>query len=474
MFLLSFQESHNLLEKVKNEAGITWRKDSDAFILTGMFDQVQNAYRYLQEYFGRRPYLQLAQEEGTYSKDTGNTKQNAAGFSCKFAKLTDICEVDVQATFMKLLKQLYQRTLQDMEKEFCLEIVWGEDERGVTIRPKENTQESLYRDGCDAFVCLYQKVHQDFKREMVEIGNANDEEGIQSAIRLVEAQNCVVIEKSNNQLFVYAEKNDIESSVRALKKQLELIQTNNQTAERGERSFKQDQPSLPNILRHTLSNGVHLSLRQGDITQETVDAIVNPTNSWLRHGDAGVAAAIVRKGGRQILDDSRYVMSQRNVPLQVSENVYTRSGNLPCQYVIHTVGPDWNVNGKEVSVPLLRRACLESVRLAVRLRLCSIALPAISSGSFGMPKDICAQTIFKAVEEFSSSIDAECSSLRDIRIVIIDRPTIEVFCQEFVRRYPSSDSHSPIDQERASASATNSSGYPECEGNSGKPCEKRR
>lgn len=476
MFQLSFRESHNLLEKVKNEAGITWREDADAFILTGMFDQVQNAHRYLQEYFGRRPYLQLTQEGEAYSKNTGNTKQNASGFSSqasKVAKITDICEVDVKPTFMKLLKQVYKTTLQDMEKEFSLEIVWGEDVQQVKIRPKGNTQESLYREGCDTFISLYEKVHQDFKPELVEIENGNDEKGIQDAIRLVEAQNPVVIEKLKNQLFVYAEEHEMKRSVKALKKQLELIQTSNQTAARGQRSFnhdagnmtqqhQRDQPSSPNILQRTLCNGVKLSLRQGDITEEKVDAIVNPTNLWLHHGgEAGVAAAIVRKGGRQILDDSWSFMSQRNAPLQVSEALYTRSGNLPCKCVIHTVGPDWSVNGKEASIPLLRRACLESLRLAVRLGLCSIALPAISSGGLGMPKDICAQAIFKAVEEYSSSIDAECSNLRDIRIVIIDDPTIEVFCQEFVKRYCSNDSHGPIDQERTSASATNSAGHPQ-------------
>ena len=475
MFLLSSRESHSLLEKVKNEAGITWRKDSDAFILTGMFDQVQNAHRYLQEYFGRRPYLKFAQEEEAYSKDTGSTKQNAGGFSrqaTKIAKMTDVCKVDVQPMFMKLLKQVYKTTLQDMEKAFSLEIVWGEDDRQVKIRPKENTQESLYREGCDTFISLYQKVHQDFKREVVEIENVNDVEEIQNAIRVVEEQNPVVIEKLKNQLFVYAEENNMRSSVKALNKQLELIQTRNQTAVQDQRSFshdacnmteqqRQDQPSLPNILQQTLSNGVNLSLRQGDITEEKVDVIVNPTNSQLYHGgEAGVAAAMVRKGGRQILDDSRYFMFQRNAPLQVGEAVYTLSGNLPCQSVIHAVGPDWRVNGEE-SVPLLRRACLESLRLAVRLELCSIALPAISSGNFGMPKDICAQAIFKAVEEYSSSIDAECSNLRDIRILIIDDPTFEVFCQEFIKRYCSNSSHIPIGQERASASTTNSTGQPQ-------------
>ena len=440
-----------------------------------MFDQVQNAHRYLQEYFGRRPYLQLAQEEEAYSKDRGNTKQNPGGFSrqaTKIAKMTDICEVDVHPTFMKLLKQVYKTTLQDMEKEFSLEIVWGEDDRQVKIRPKENTQESLYREGCDTFISLYQKVHQDFKREVVEIENVNDVEGIQNAIRLVEEQNPVVIEKLKNQLCVYAETKNMTSSMKALNEQLKLIQTRNQTAAQDQRSFshdacnmtqqhRRDQPSLPNILQQTLSNGVNLSLRQGDITEEKVDAIVNPTNSQLYHcGEAGVAAAMVRKGGRQILDDAWYVMLQRNAPLQVGEAVHTLSGNLPCQNVIHAVSPDWRVN-REASVPLLRRACLESLRLAVRLGLCSIALPAISSGNFGMPKDICAQAIFKAVEEFSSSIDAECSNLHDIRILIIDDPTFEVFCQEFVKRYCSNGNHIPINPERESASTRNSTGQPQ-------------
>lgn len=476
LFKLSSRETHNLLEKVKNKAGITWREHADAFILNGTFDQVQNAHRYLQEYFARRPYLQLTPEVGSI-KDIRNTKQNAGGFSSQasnVAKVTDIYKVVVQPTVMKVLKQAYKTTLQDMEKEFCLEILWGEDEQQVTIRPKENTQKSLYLDGCDAFTSLYKKVNQDLKREVVEIEDnaVHNEEGIQNAIRLVEADNPVVIEKLKNALFVYAEENVMESSVKSLKKQLGLLQTSNLPVARGQGSYnhdacnmteqhQRDQPSLPNILKHTLSNGVNLSLRQGDITEEKVGAIVNPTNSQLRHGEAGLAAAIVHKGGRQILDDSWSVMSHRNGPLKVSEAVWTRGGNLPCQYVIHTVGPDWSVNGKEASILLIRRACLESLRLAVQLRLCSIALPAISSDSFGMPEDICAQAIFKAVDEFSSSIDAECSNLRDIRIVINDGPRIAVFRKEFENRYFSNETHSPIDQKDESASATTSTGHPQ-------------
>lgn len=123
MFLLSFRELHNLLDKVKNEAGITWREDSDAFVLTGKFDQVQNAHKYLQEYFGRRPYLQLAQKEEAYSKDTGNTKQNAAGFSCKVAKITDIFEVEVQPT---LIHETAQTRLQEDSARYGKGVLLGD------------------------------------------------------------------------------------------------------------------------------------------------------------------------------------------------------------------------------------------------------------------------------------------------------------------------------------------------------------
>ena len=176
---------------------------------------------------------------------------------------------------------------------------------------------------------------------------------------------------------------------------------------------------------------------QGDITDEQVDAIVNAANEWLQHG-AGVAAAIVRKGGRQIQDESNWI-THRNGPLSVGGAVHTSGGNLTCRYVIHTVGPDWRKHGKENCISLLHRACKESLCLAAKLELSSIALTAISCGIFGMPKYISAQVMFKAVEEFSSSSVAEFSTLRNVRMVIIDEPTIRVFREEFVQRYHSKE-----------------------------------
>ena len=184
-------------------------------------------------------------------------------------------------------------------------------------------------------------------------------------------------------------------------------------------------------------NGVKLSLYQSDITDEIVDAIVNAANEWLSHG-GGVAAAIVRKGGRIIQEESDGVMAQRSrCPLRVGDAVHTGAGTLPCKFVIHTVGPRWDDFDKDRGVSLLRLACIKSLCLAAQLELCSIALPPISSGIFGMPKDICAQVMFAAIEEFSFSVEAEFSTLREIRIVIIDDETINVFYEEFLKRYTS-------------------------------------
>ena len=148
-----------------------------------------------------------------------------------------------------------------------------------------------------------------------------------------------------------------------------------------------------------------------------------------------MAAAIVRKGGHQIQDEFNRITRQYG-PLNVGCATYTSSGKLACRYVIHTVGPEWRKHGKESSKYFLRQACNESLHIAgLQLELSSIALTAISCDIFDLPKDICAKVMFAAIEEFSSSYDAEFSTLRDVRIVIIDEPTLSVFQEEFTKRY---------------------------------------
>ena len=95
----------------------------------------------------------------------------------------------------------------------------------------------------------------------------------------------------------------------------------------------------------------------------------------------------------------------------------------------------WNVEGDERSRELLREACLNSLFKAEDLKLTSIAFPAISTGIYGMPKDISAEVMFGAVEEYARANTTSKPVVIDVRFVIIDDPTAKVFRQEFKFRY---------------------------------------
>ncbi|MBO3753301.1 MAG: macro domain-containing protein [Candidatus Brockarchaeota archaeon] len=159
-------------------------------------------------------------------------------------------------------------------------------------------------------------------------------------------------------------------------------------------------------------------LVKGDITKLKVDAIVNAANSWLRHG-GGVAAAIVRAGGRIIQEESSKIVEQRG-PVKVGEAVYTTAGSLEAKYVIHTVGPRMGEGDEDEK---LRSATLNSLKLAEQLGLGSIAFPAVSTGVFGYPKDRCAQVMLKTIKEYVSS----GGKIMEIILCLYDDETYRVF-----------------------------------------------
>ncbi len=171
---------------------------------------------------------------------------------------------------------------------------------------------------------------------------------------------------------------------------------------------------------HTFSNGQCLELAQGDLTVQEVDAIVNAANEFLQHG-GGVAGAIVRKGGRVIQEESdRWI--QQYGPVTHAAPAYTTAGNLPCKYVIHAVGPVWGVNNADER---LATAVFSSLRLAESLGVHSIALPAISTGIFGFPKDRAARIIFRTISEYFKQNPQ--SHLKLVRLTLLDQETLDEF-----------------------------------------------
>ena len=429
------RQSEDILEIVKENTGVEYRKETEDVIMAGTFHQIEAAHKLLQCLVSQ----QMKREK----------KVTSYGGIANFSKF------EVQPLFMKLLKRVLNKKLREIEGKSCVEIRCDENMSQVFIRPSKITaKQNHFQEGCDAFIDLYQKFIPNIEREEVHAPKDADTAFIQEAVATAETKNPMIIEKTEGLLVVYAEKKCMKRSVQSLKEELGLtIDQDKKKAKpsQGSKRFdarsenevrQQGRHSLTQHLSHELSNEVKLSLYQGDITDERVDAIVNAANEWLRHG-GGVAAAIVSKGGRQIQVESTWIV-QNYGPLDVGRATYTSAGNLTCRYVIHTVGPEWKKHGKENCKHFLHKACMESLHIAaVNLELSSIALTAISSGIFGMPKEICAQIMLSAVEAFSSSEEAEFSTLRDVRIVIIDEPTLSVFQEEFVKRYLSRQDPSP-------------------------------
>ncbi|MDZ7393340.1 MAG: macro domain-containing protein [candidate division KSB1 bacterium] len=140
-----------------------------------------------------------------------------------------------------------------------------------------------------------------------------------------------------------------------------------------------------------------IELVQGDITEMDTDAIVNAANERLAHG-GGVAGAIVRKGGPVIQEESNaWVRAHGLVP--TGGAAITSGGSLKARFVIHAVGP---VMGSGNEGEKIRQATLASLRLAEEHNLASIAFPAISTGIFGCPMDLCAKAMLGAVRDHVS------------------------------------------------------------------------
>ena len=161
----------------------------------------------------------------------------------------------------------------------------------------------------------------------------------------------------------------------------------------------------------------------GDITDEQTDAIVNAANSALAPG-SGVSGAIHGRGGSLIYQECRKIVA-RDGEVAEGDAVITTGGKLPAKYVIHTVGPVWRGGGH--GEPEKLRSCYrESVELADRRGLTSIAFPAISTGVFGYPLEAAADT---AVTSAVAALQ-ETKNLTDIHFVLFDPAAFAAFVNQ--------------------------------------------
>ncbi|HLH69539.1 MAG TPA: O-acetyl-ADP-ribose deacetylase [Candidatus Dormibacteraeota bacterium] len=152
---------------------------------------------------------------------------------------------------------------------------------------------------------------------------------------------------------------------------------------------------------------------RGDITRETVDAIVNAANRSLR-GGGGVDGAIHRAAGPELLEACR-----RLGGCETGDAVATPGFKLPARWVIHAVGPVWH--GGDRGEPELLASCYRrSLEVADQLGARSVAFPAISTGAYGFPRELAAQIAVETIRSTPSSVEL-------VRLVAFDEPTYRLY-----------------------------------------------
>lgn len=159
-----------------------------------------------------------------------------------------------------------------------------------------------------------------------------------------------------------------------------------------------------------------IEIIQGDITRMAVDGIVNAANESLL-GGGGVDGAIHRAAGPELLEECRLIGGCPTGQARV-----TRGYRLPAKYVIHTVGPVWR-GGQHGEDDLLASCYRESLALAEKRGLRSVAFPAISTGAYGFPKDRAARIAVREATDFAKG----ASTVERIVFVCFDNATARAY-----------------------------------------------
>jgi O-acetyl-ADP-ribose deacetylase len=171
-----------------------------------------------------------------------------------------------------------------------------------------------------------------------------------------------------------------------------------------------------------------IEIRQGDITEQPdVDAIVNAANTDLQLG-AGVAGAILRKGG-DIIDRE----GQSQAPIKLGEAAVTTAGKLSNKYVIHAAAMGYRAEDRAVpkkpgtgsSDAIIRDATRNSLRRADEFQLRSIAFPALATGVARFPVEECARVMIAAVRAYAA--EQTTSSVELVVFVLFSQGDFEIF-----------------------------------------------
>ena len=171
-----------------------------------------------------------------------------------------------------------------------------------------------------------------------------------------------------------------------------------------------------------------IKLLSGDMTKIPVDAIVNAAHNSLM-GGGGIDGVIHRTAGPELLNECLTLGG-----CETGEVKVTKGYNLPCKYIIHTVGPIWDINElwnpiyanmvKEIFSNQLRNCYFNSMLKANELLCESISFPNISTGNYGFPKYLAADI---AISEINKWLELKTGSIKTVNFVCYDEENYNIY-----------------------------------------------
>ena len=180
-------------------------------------------------------------------------------------------------------------------------------------------------------------------------------------------------------------------------------------------------PLGPSLLSEFTFFSHTISLYQGDLSEENVDAIVIMNDPLLKNAFSSTKN-IINRGGEKIKDELNELRATVD-HFDFGMAVYTVGGELYANYVFNVIVPDWN--GFENDCEGILRECVEnSLRLCGKLRINSISFPILSCKENNFPKNLCAETMVKTIKVY---LEVEKEGGLIIRLISNENPNVRTF-----------------------------------------------